>query len=117
LRIDILLKEYDTLRAEIISRSNNRFATIGLIIALGAFVLTRPEESAVSPFVLAAPVLAILLVTLWRLGQLIKRCSLRIAEIEARINQLMGEELLAWEGRICKRLLFHKLHRRPQDVA
>ena len=38
-KITILLKEYDTLRQEILNRINNRFMMLGMVITFLAFVL------------------------------------------------------------------------------
>ena len=43
-KINILLKEYDTLRTEILQRISNRFAFLGLFGAIGAFGLFKASE-------------------------------------------------------------------------
>ena len=125
-KIDILLKEYETLRNEITHRINSRFAIVGFTGAIIAFTISQlkgvvwPEliwplsvfgttkEVAWPGSILGLA--AVFLMALWRrLGTLIKRCSIRISEIEAQINNLAGQELLVWETRQRKTGIFHKL--------
>ena len=110
-KVDILLKEYDILRSEIISRTNNRFAVIGFIAALIAFVGSQSEMPLYVRCVIGGLAFVAILVIYFRLGQLIKRCAVRIAEIEEKINNLMGEKLLVWESQIAKSGLFHWFYR------
>lgn len=110
-KIDILFKEYDTLRTEVMARCNSRFLVVGFLVTLTVFVASESEVGLLARCLIGAfAVLAV--AALWfRLGQLIKRCAVRIAEIEQKINKLMGEQLLAWESRIAKGGLFHKFYR------
>ena len=97
-KITIMLKEYDALRAEIISRINSRWQMTGLAIGLlSAIGFARSDASY---FWVFAAIAAIFLLVLWRQSILLMRhCGLRIAEIENRVNELGGDELLAWESR------------------
>jgi len=110
-KIDILLKEYETLRNEIQVRINNRFTIFGLFAATGTFTATQSRT--LLNWIIASLFVMSLLVLWWRLGYLIKRCSSRIAELEQLVNELAGEELLAWEGRVAKVGLFHRIYRDP----
>ena len=97
IKIDILLKEYDTLRTEIIHRINNRWRATGFGIAAVALVgsLSALDKQLVTLIVVAS---ALALLALWsRSWYLIQRCELRIAEIEQRVNEIAGERLLVWE--------------------
>lgn len=101
-KIDILLKEYDTLRTEILQRINSRFAIVGLLGALLAFVLSKfewqPENLLLDlrwPITVCG--LALLLGTWWRFGIIIRGLAARVRSIETRVNKLAGEELLSWE--------------------
>lgn len=121
-KIDLLLKEYDSLRSEILTRCNSRFAILGLIGGTLAYAGSQtkvpwylqwtPEYGQIL-FAVSLLIVAFLLIAVvwWRLGQLINRCSMRIAEIEKKINQLAGQELLCWESRVARQGLFHKVYR------
>lgn len=101
-KIEILLKEYDTLRTEILQRINARFAVVGLLGALFAFALSEVEWQSekfsidVWWLILALGV-GVLLALWWRLGILIQRMATHLISIEQRVNQFAGEELLTWE--------------------
>jgi hypothetical protein len=96
-KIQILLKEYDALRAEIISRASNRFSSLGILAAVVAFVAS--QKDALFAWI-AGGVVVIVLIGVWlRLGYLIGRCSAQIAKIEEQINELADADLLSWESR------------------
>mgnify|MGYP001590629171 CR=1 FL=1 len=102
LKIEILLKEYGTLRTEILQRINARFAVVGLLGALFAFALSevKGQPGMFSIYVrwLSLALGAGVLVTLWwYLGIIIQRLASHISSIEQRVNQFAGEELLTWE--------------------
>lgn len=101
-KIDILLKEYDTLRAEILQRINARFGIIGFLGTLFAFVLSKWEwQPKNCSFDVRWPIVAlgltVLLGTWWWFGIRMQRLAARVSSIEKRVNQLAGEELLTWE--------------------
>jgi hypothetical protein len=97
LKVTVLLKEYDTLRQEIVGRINNRFGIVSLGSALGVFLVSQqPTRGRVALIGVWA---VLILVLWWRTGLLILRCSKRIAEIERAVNLLVGDELLVWETR------------------
>ena len=115
-QIDILLKEYSTLRQEITERSKSRFVIFGYVGALSTFALSKlkgvawPElfwplsyfnatKEVVWPIVILAFTIVSLLVLWWRLGALIKACAIQISEIEQDVNKLAGANLLRWETR------------------
>ena len=109
-KIEILMKEYETLRSEILHRINCRFAFLGLTGAVVAYALFKVEHyTIVNVLVLTAPIF-ILGATFFHLGRLIHQCSSRISEIEQKVNLLIGEELLVWETRRQNRV-FHRVHR------
>jgi len=112
-RVEVLLKEYETLRNEIMGRINNRFAVIGFIVALIAFIGSQSEIPLHVRCVIGGLAFVVILVVYFRLGQLIKRCAVRIGDIEEKINSIMGEKLLVWESRIAKSGLFHWFYRKP----
>ena len=95
-KINILLKEYDTLRAEVLARKNSRFAFVGLISGVAVLLLSRDGE--VSWTLTAITILALCL--LWAyIGHLIYRLSKGIQRVEAQVNALAEVPLLQWEAR------------------
>ncbi|WP_319574558.1 hypothetical protein [uncultured Desulfobacter sp.] len=110
-KIDVLLKEYDTLKAEILQRIRSRFAFLGLFISVGAFGLFKASD--INSFKIGVLFFTALFLfaVWWQLGFVIKRCSKRIAEIEVVINQIAGEKLLRWENEQLGSKIFHLFHR------
>jgi hypothetical protein len=115
-RIAVLLKEYDALRTEIGGRINNRFAIVGFLVALVTFVGSQTNVLLPWRCILATVGLAVSVVVWWRLGALIKRSATRIADIERKINKLMGEDLLIWESQLARKGLFHRFYRSPSQA-
>lgn len=102
-RIEILLKEYDTLRQEIISRTNNRFAITGFFGAVALFAVTKEGLDAFWKCAISVASLVFLLALWLWIKFLIDLCAQRIAKIERRINELAGDTLLEWETEVAKR--------------
>jgi len=98
MKVTVLLKEYDTLRQEIVGRISNRFGLVSFGSALVVFLVTQQPPR--GRLVVVGLWVVFLLVLWWRAGVLIRRCSKRIAEIERKVNSLVGEDLLVWETRI-----------------
>lgn len=96
LQIQILLKEYDTLRQEIVGRINNRFSLVGFGSGLAVFLASQKPTH--WGWLLIVSWLVALLLLWWRTAKLLRRCSVRIADLERQINRLAGAELLAWES-------------------
>lgn len=100
-KIMILFKEYDTLRAEVISRSSGGYQVIaifgGLFAALLAWGATHPPIAVFWAAVLTLAVGVIFAAfTVFRDIYVIAR---RLAEIEKTINHLAGDQqLLIWES-------------------
>ena len=106
--IAILLKEYDALRAEILSRSNSHHQLVGitatLIAATLAFGAARIDFDRgflnANVFVIVGVVIALVAA-----AALAARIAARnttalgrhIASLEKQINGLVGEKLLGWE--------------------
>jgi len=117
-KVEVLLKEYGTLREEILQRSNQRFQFIAIAGAMGAFAIFRTSPLSLTQ---TAAIIAAVVTVLWvwcRLGHLILRCSRRIAEIERRVNDLAGDDLLQWECVNEARNLFHRVfstRNKPQE--
>lgn len=110
-KIAVVLKEYETLRAEILQRTGHRFTILSLGGALGAYGVFSAEK--LTKFQLSVLVLsALALIGVWfQLGKLIARCSARISEIEISVNDLADETLLRWEHEKRGSSAFHKIHK------
>jgi len=111
-KIDILLKEYDTLRTEIIHRTGQRFSFISLLGTVSGYVLFKEKTPTFFQLMLILVAIVFLILVWLRFGKLITECSVRISEIETKINSLVGEELLVWESRNRRNLFFHMFYRR-----
>ena len=108
-KIEILLKEYDTLRNETMSRTNDRFAIVGFIVAFIVFIGTQSEVPLYGRCLIGGLAILVVLALWFRFGQLIKRCAVRIADIEEKINNLMGEKLLASALHIGREMPFKRV--------
>lgn len=107
-KVAILLKEYDTLRAEAIARMNARFAFVG--IATGIIALAVSRDGTASSWLLLG--LAAVLMAVWfYIGQLLYRLGLGIQRVEREINKLAETELLVlvWESKNSSRF-FARVH-------
>lgn len=98
-RIQILLSEYSTLRAEIISRTANGFT----LTTIGVTVLTWviKEFTSKSPWYYWLG--ALTLVVVFGLGVFVNirditRAAQRVKALELEINSRAGEHLLIWES-------------------
>lgn len=109
-KIDILMKEYETLRTELLQRINQRFACIGLAGAVLAYGFFKIERNTIASVLIVIIAISIVGVIWFHFGRRIHEIALRILEIEQRINSFLGDELLVWEIRR-RNKLFHKIHR------
>jgi len=97
--IQILFKEYDTLRAESVARlgGSYQFLTIAAVLftALTAWI-SGHQASSTLWIIIGVFVASIILfaVVTWRHLCLVAK---RLQQIEARINDLSGANLLEWE--------------------
>ena len=115
--IDILMREYETLRTEILHRIRNRFAIVGYVGVVMMFIFTKSKEipwpdlfgplykyndskDLIWPLAVLACTSLFLLFYWLQEGRLMLRCSSRITEIEKTANELSGRELLVWETRV-----------------
>jgi len=110
LKIDILVKEYEILRTEMLQRINQRFTCIGLTGAVVAYGFFRLERYTITSVLILIVAISILGAIWFHFGRRIHQLSLRITEIEQRINCLVGDELLVWETRR-RNKFFHWIHR------
>jgi len=99
-RINILLKEYDTLRTEILQRTAVSYALAPILAVLAGWLGSRIFEG-YRHMTIAAGLIALcaLFLSPKFMSIKIRRCSARLQHIEQRINHLAEEDLLEWESR------------------
>jgi|CXWL01.1.fsa_nt_gi hypothetical protein len=106
-KADILLKEYETLRQEILVAMSSRnsvlsfgLATIGAIFTASLATQTGATPSLLSSLILelGVPAISIFVLFMW-LGeyQRMQRAGKFLVGIEKRINDIASKELLTWE--------------------
>lgn len=103
--LDVLLHEYDTLRAEILARTSSRFQLLGLA-AVAATLVTAKWGSGNLPgwdiFWIVVGIVggtAVVAAVIWLVfGFYINRCAARIIQIEEEINNKLGDPVLIWES-------------------
>lgn len=104
---DILLKEYETLRQEILAAMSGRnsilsfgLATIGAIFTASLATQTGSTPSLLSSLILelAVPAISVFVLFIW-LGeyQRMQRAGKFLVGLEKRINEIASKELLTWE--------------------
>jgi hypothetical protein len=100
--VEVLLKEYDTLRAEISMRISTAFSHMAYIGAIVVFAIPFSDKANSRVPYAVSGVLAIVAVVLlgliaavnWRW---IDHCAYRIRSIEDLINQHFGRPILYWQ--------------------
>jgi hypothetical protein len=102
--IDVVLHEYDSLRAEILARSDARFQLIGYLGIAATLLGTQISEGARGWLIGIA--LGSFIVIWLRFGFLIKKCANRLLEIEAEVNKELHTTALVWETRQPRGLLY-----------
>jgi hypothetical protein len=97
-KINVLMKEYEALRAEIRSRSDNQFTLLGFAGLVLTWLFSR--SLAIRHWLeLLAVIVPILLFMNFLIIQAIKRCAYRLMAIEKQVNSFAGDHLLEWETR------------------
>src|SRR5882724_9724933 len=92
--IEILFKEYDTLRQQIVTRSAHWYQLAGAFAVIVVGLLSHPPPGWVIPLASLAVAAVIFGGTLARDIHIV---AARLQELEAEINNLAGAELLKWE--------------------
>ena len=98
-QIEILFKEYDTLRNEIVARTNNGYQllTIGGVLSAGLIGWLSQHRFDRTLWLVLSIFAVVLLVSAALLVGDIRMLGLRLQELESEINKLAGAELLKWE--------------------
>jgi len=94
-KIDILFREYDTLRAEIMARSGHTIHLYGICAIVIGWLITQPFNfKLLGGFLFVVAALFLIFKAIWRD---INKAAAKLRELERCINLLVGEELLTWE--------------------
>jgi hypothetical protein len=111
-RVQVLALEYQSLRADLQTRSAARFQFLGFVTAAAAILATGLGHSTadLTTYAIGGALFLVGLVSFWLQGNDQARISAHIAEIEQRINQLVPGQLnlLTWETRHQERSCFHR---------
>ena len=103
--IDVLLHDYDAMRAEIVSRTSSRFQLVGLA-AVAATLVTAKWASGwdVLWISLGTVIFGAIIWLIFRL--FINRCAARVLQIEDKINNLLDTSrngpVLTWESHLMR---------------
>lgn len=98
-RVTVLLKEYDTLRAEILARIRSRFELLAVSFAALA-VLVKVQHA--SAWLIVGLVIGVAVLHSY-FGWSIAKISDRLATIEGEVNRRLDDNLLAWESHLGSR--------------
>lgn len=121
---EIILKEYETIRQEILTSMNNRvsilsfgLAIIGAIFTASIAVFTTSSYSLLSSLMLifAVPAINSFVLFMW-LGeyQRMQRAGRFLVDLEDRINKIASSTLLTWETNLREQRLHMKY---PYDTT
>ncbi|MBV9762834.1 MAG: hypothetical protein JO340_19905 [Acidobacteriaceae bacterium] len=91
--IQVLFKEYETLRTEVISRISHWYQLAGVAAVVAGWMLTHQTANYILYWSLLGVATIVFAVLLRRD---IHICSLRLRQLESEINSLAGQELLKW---------------------
>jgi hypothetical protein len=95
-KIQILLNEYNSLRTEVIHRTNNLYQMIAVGAVLFSLALARPYMDVRFWFAISIGV-GVLAVFGFLIHNDLEKAARRLRELESDINHRAGETLLIWE--------------------
>jgi hypothetical protein len=96
-KVQILLQEYNTLRQEIIQRTNQGFQIYGVGAVFFVLLMGRSSYDQKFWIMLCIALIALLIASKISISG-IGKAAKRLWELENAINGLAGEDLLVWEG-------------------
>jgi hypothetical protein len=101
-RIQILLSEYATLRAELITRTGYGFQIAAVALGAGVsgvswIILQGVSKVPFWAWLLVVAVVVCIGLAIFVNGRDLTRAAKRVAEIEQEVNSRAGEHLLIWE--------------------
>src|SRR5437868_15253961 len=101
--IEILLKEYDTLRTEVIERVKIAFSHLAFFGAVIAFAFQASEKAFISPVAVAgfaaagAAILLYISIIIWCW---VGRISSHLQGLDKKISDLTGKPILTWKSQV-----------------
>jgi len=95
-RVTVLLKEYDTLRTEVLARIRSRFELLTVSVAALGFLLSRKDTAA--ELLVLSGIVVFTLHTYF--GWSIAKINHRLADIESQVNRRVADEVLVWESQM-----------------
>jgi hypothetical protein len=100
-KINILLHEYDTLREEIIGRTNNMYQmlAVGSAVFIALLSFSNNFAKLISLTSFCAFVISFFC---WMIKEETANAAARLRELEEKINIRAGEPLLTWENKFGK---------------
>jgi hypothetical protein len=94
--VQVLFKEYDALRTQILGRTNNGYQLWAIGAVLLTWLMSRPIDAKfwaiIGLFVVVFSLFS------WTTVRDIQKAAHRLRELEAQINDLAGAPLLEWEN-------------------
>lgn len=100
---ELLLREYDSLRQEILQRLSTAYSHLGYfgtLVAIAAGVGNAKDWNWFTGF-MGLLGLSILLWIFWNNWNWLRRCAEQVREIEGRVNELNeSAKLLTWESKV-----------------
>lgn len=103
LQSELLLREYDSLRQEILQRLGTAYSHLGYFGTLVAIAAGVGKDANWNCFtgLVGLLGLSILLWIFWNNWNWLRRCAEQVREIEGRVNGLNGStNLLTWESKV-----------------
>ena len=103
--IEILMKEYESLRGEVVERVKTAFSHLAYFGAVVAFAFQPSASASVSPKILFSLALfgAIFLLYISVINWYwVGRIASHLRSLEVKINTAHGRPVLSWEGKVEK---------------
>jgi hypothetical protein len=98
-QVTVLLKEYDSLRSEIIARISGQFTLIAVgAVVLGAFLSWSPNRPRLVVMALLVVCLVGIGLVIFQNRQALRNVGQRLREIEAHINVIAGVSLMCYQN-------------------
>lgn len=97
-QVDVLLHEYDSLRAEVLERHTVLTQVIGFAVLVFAGITAILVSYPFYYLLVVALIGIVFLIAFWRMDLDSAGAALRLCELEQEINKLSGKRLLQWES-------------------
>jgi hypothetical protein len=105
--LELLLKEYDTLREEVLARVQSRFQLLSFLVAAAAFVVGQSSLTQISVGLwwLLVGVVALVGIVWFYFRVMIENCAKRLRQIEGALNGSAPTQVMQWESRRAKSIV------------